>query len=100
MAATLQFYLRVLPHRADKAYCAIVATDNPTGRGSMDTDTQAKQRVSVDLPTEPSGPTVPVEARVSDADLARSEENILQWTSYLPEDCVKAMIAMGWDVGT
>ena len=24
-------------------------------------------------------------------------DNISQWTSYLPPDCVKAMIAMGWD---
>jgi len=27
----------------------------------------------------------------------RAAQNILQWTSYLPPDCIKAMIAMGWD---
>jgi hypothetical protein len=64
-------------------------------------DTQVQQRVSVDLQTEPSDATAPVEVRANAAaDVARSEENILQWTSYLPEDCVKAMIAMGWDVTT
>jgi hypothetical protein len=63
-------------------------------------DTQVQQRVLVDLQTEPSDASAPVEVRVNDADVARSEENILQWMSYLPEDCVKAMMAMGWDVTT
>jgi hypothetical protein len=34
------------------------------------------------------------------AEIARSERNILEWMSYLPEDCVSAMIRMGWDVTT
>jgi hypothetical protein len=63
-------------------------------------DAQVQQRVFVDLQTEPSDATAPVEVRVNDADQARSEENILQWMSYLPEDCVKAMMAMRWDVTT
>jgi hypothetical protein len=33
-------------------------------------------------------------------DDARSENNILQWMSYLPEDCIKTMIQMGWDITT
>ncbi|MEP6885729.1 MAG: hypothetical protein ABJC66_13360 [Gammaproteobacteria bacterium] len=33
-------------------------------------------------------------------DAARSRQNIEQWSSYLPADCVKAMISMGWDVNT
>jgi hypothetical protein len=40
------------------------------------------------------------DVRANDVDTARSEENILQWMSYLPEDCVRTMIAMGWDVTT
>jgi hypothetical protein len=24
----------------------------------------------------------------------------LRWMSYLPEDCIRTMIAMGWDVTT
>ncbi|HSZ08678.1 MAG TPA: hypothetical protein VK794_09100 [Steroidobacteraceae bacterium] len=31
---------------------------------------------------------------------ARSRENILRWSSYLPKACVKAMIKMGWDKST
>jgi hypothetical protein len=34
------------------------------------------------------------------ADVARSDSNVLQWMSYLPEDCINTMIAMGWDVTT
>lgn len=33
-------------------------------------------------------------------DAARSQENIRQWMSYLPEDCVRTMIDMRWDVTT
>jgi hypothetical protein len=66
----------------------------------METDTEAQQRVSVELQTEPSDATAPIEVRVYGADAARSKENILQWMSYLPTDCVKSMIEMGWDVTT
>jgi hypothetical protein len=34
---------------------------------------------------------------VGTEDGTRAADNISQWTSYLPPDCVKAMIAMGWD---
>jgi hypothetical protein len=34
------------------------------------------------------------------ADAKRSVKNILQWNSYLPGDCVKAMVRMGWDYTT
>jgi hypothetical protein len=30
----------------------------------------------------------------------RSVQNILQWNSYLPPDCVKTMVRMGWDYTT
>jgi hypothetical protein len=49
---------------------------------------------------EPSEAATPVEVRVIQDDVARSEENILQWMSYLPEDCIRTMIDMGWDVTT
>jgi hypothetical protein len=42
----------------------------------------------------------PIESAVSAADIARSEHNILQWMQYLPADCVKTMIRMGWDITT
>jgi hypothetical protein len=41
-----------------------------------------------------------VDARASQADVIRSENNILQWMSYLPEDCIRTMVLMGWDVST
>jgi hypothetical protein len=50
----------------------------------------AEPRQSVDGAAE-----VTEEVRAEDA--ARAAQNISQWTSYLPPDCVKAMITMGWD---
>lgn len=32
----------------------------------------------------------------TDADIARSVENVLQWTTYLPKDHVKVMVENGW----
>ncbi len=64
----------------------------------MDTCTQIPQRVFIDLledltaSSSMDGPT--------DADVARSERNILNWMAFLPEDCIKTMIRMGWDVST
>jgi hypothetical protein len=34
------------------------------------------------------------------ADAKRSVRNILLWNSYLPSDCVKTMVRMGWDYTT
>jgi hypothetical protein len=66
----------------------------------METYSRVPQRVFAELIGEPSDVAVPVGAWVNDTDVARSEENILQWMSYLPEDCIRTMIAMGWDVTT
>ena len=66
----------------------------------MEPDTLVQQQDFAELPGEPSGAAAPVEARVNHDDAARSEENILQWMSYLPEDCIRTMIEMGWDVTT
>ncbi len=30
----------------------------------------------------------------------RSVQNILQWNCYLPPDCVRTMVRMGWDYTT
>jgi hypothetical protein len=64
----------------------------------MEMNTRRQQRVSAEL-QEQSGARAS-EGQVSDARTPRSTENILQWMSYLPEDCVQTMIAMGWDVTT
>jgi hypothetical protein len=34
------------------------------------------------------------------ADARRSVKNILQWNGYLPSDCVRTMVRMGWDYTT
>jgi hypothetical protein len=53
---------------------------------------------STDAPTELSD-IASLKTR-SDAEVARSDSNVIQWMSYLPEDCINTMIAMGWDVST
>jgi hypothetical protein len=40
------------------------------------------------------------DARENAADIAHSENNILEWMSYLPEDCIRTMVLMGWDITT
>jgi hypothetical protein len=64
--------------------------------------TSAEHRGFIEFPMRPSGTALPKGVRMNDADAdrARSESNILQWVSYLPEDCIKKMIEMGWDVTT
>jgi hypothetical protein len=66
----------------------------------MEADTHQPVQVFVDLQTEASDAAAPVEVPVNGAAAARSEENILQWMAYLPADCVKTMIDMGWHVTT
>lgn len=34
------------------------------------------------------------------ADARRSVKNILQWNGYLPANCVRTMVRMGWDYTT
>jgi hypothetical protein len=65
----------------------------------MDTYTQVPQRGFVDLPEELSDMASSTGVQ-NDADVAHSEENVLQWMAYLPEDCIRTMIQMGWDVTT
>jgi hypothetical protein len=40
------------------------------------------------------------DSRENAVDIAHSENNILQWMSYLPEDCIRTMVLMGWDITT
>jgi osmotically-inducible protein OsmY len=39
---------------------------------------------------------LPGSSKRDDADIARSAENVLQWTTYLPENSVKVMVENGW----
>jgi hypothetical protein len=66
----------------------------------MNTDAQALQDVFLELPRESSDAAAPIGVQAIYDDVARSEENILRWMAYLPEDCVKTMIEMGWDITT
>ena len=69
-------------------------------------ETNIHVRQAIGSPTEPSDAAVPLDADTDTeseseaAQLARSEENILRWMAYLPEDCIATMIAMGWDITT
>jgi hypothetical protein len=42
--------------------------------------------------------TIHVPLRAADA--RRSVNNILQWNTYLPANCVRTMVRMGWDYTT
>jgi len=64
----------------------------------MDTYAQVPQREIVDV-LEGLSTTSSMDAQ-NDADVARSKKNVLKWMAYLPEDCIRTMIQMGWDVTT
>lgn len=66
---------------------------------SMDSISQMQQPFSTDVPAELSD-TRSLHTTPTVVDIARSDSNVLQWMSYLPEDCINTMIAMGWDVTT
>lgn len=57
-----------------------------------------ERRPHHDAPRVPDEPLVHVPLRASDA--KRSVRNIRQWNSYLPTDCVRKMVSMGWDYTT
>ena len=40
--------------------------------------------------------TLPGSSRRTDADIARTATNVLEWTTYLPKDAVKVMVENGW----
>jgi osmotically-inducible protein OsmY len=39
---------------------------------------------------------LPGSSKRIDADIARSAENVLEWMTYLPKDCVKVKVESGW----
>ena len=65
----------------------------------METNTQVLQRFFFEGSSESSDAVLSIDAQADD-DIRRSEDNILQWMAYLPEDCIRTMIVMGWDVST
>lgn len=63
-------------------------------------DTNALVTKFVDISGKSCATATTIGVLADAAGAARSEKNIVQWTSYLPEDCIRAMVAMGWDVTT
>jgi hypothetical protein len=66
----------------------------------METDALVQPQVYMGLAGELWDAPVPAGVMAGNADVVRSEENILRWMAYLPQDCIETMIRMGWDVTT
>jgi len=66
----------------------------------METDILVQPSVLMGLSEECEEAAGAARVQFGDADLVRSEANILRWMAYLPQDCVETMIRMGWDVTT
>jgi hypothetical protein len=66
----------------------------------MGTEAHARWQPFIEIPQECLSNPSPMIQCESDADIARSEENILRWMSYLPDECIRTMILMGWDITT
>ena len=63
-------------------------------------DTNAHLKNFAETPSERSEAAVSIDVQANEADAARSDRNMSQWLSYLPEDCIRTMVAMGWNVTT
>jgi hypothetical protein len=66
----------------------------------MNTKALVLQDVLVQVHGDSSLSAAPIDALAHHDQVARSKRNILLWKSYLPKDCVNAMIHMGWDFTT
>jgi hypothetical protein len=60
----------------------------------------AQRRAFIEMQSESLALAMRADARDSAADIAYSKENILRWMSYLPKDCIRTMVLMGWDITT
>jgi hypothetical protein len=65
----------------------------------MKTDTQLPGRDSIESLGDRPDACV-FDGPVDPETIARSDANILRWQEYLPEDCIRKMIEMKWDVTT
>jgi hypothetical protein len=65
----------------------------------MATNTQLQPWEFFNSAMESSQSESPLDATVDTATI-RSENNILAWMAYLPEDCIRRMIQMEWDITT
>jgi hypothetical protein len=62
----------------------------------MKTDTHSSEPAEAAARQTSEG-AIEISEAVGAEDAARAAQNILQWTSYLPPECIKAMVTMGWD---
>ena len=58
------------------------------------------QNASSAFHVRPSSERAPFHFPLRAADAKRSVKNILQWNSFLPTQCVRSMVRMGWDYTT
>ena len=67
----------------------------------METDPKASQRLLVEVSSESmGGEPSNDDVWMPDAEERHAGNNILDWFSYLSDDCVNTMIKMGWDAST
>jgi hypothetical protein len=66
----------------------------------MDTQAHIPWQPFIEMQSESLAIAAPADARETATDMARSEENILRWMEYLPEECIRTMVLMGWDITT
>ncbi len=67
----------------------------------MDTNAQVREGILIEPSMERLDVPSAMSSRFDDANaVRRSEDNILQWMKYLPEDCINKMIEMEWDITT
>jgi hypothetical protein len=65
----------------------------------METEALVDRIVVVDLCLLPTAEACN-DPLIGDAEARHAGNNILDWLTYLPGDCVNTMIEMGWDIST
>ena len=67
----------------------------------MDTNAHVQGKIFIGQSMESLAVGSAMNPGFGDADtVRRSENNILKWMTYLPEDCITRMIEMKWDITT
>ena len=65
----------------------------------METEALVDRLVLVELSVLPTAEACN-DPWITDAEARHAGNNILDWLTYLPDDCVNTMIEMGWDIST
>jgi hypothetical protein len=91
--------LSVLPHRAGRDGRAILTQQRQKKERMMKTDTQPAGSALLEPMSDHSNAST-FDGPVDPETIAHSDANILRWTEYLPEECIRRMIQLKWDVTT